>query len=98
MPFTATPELAAFAAFEPRLARIASNSGCFALYTWFGSPLTLSALARLLAVVLRRTDCALMPLPAMSKMLKEDMWRYLYWPVMAVIRPRNLLFRNCSVA
>jgi hypothetical protein len=27
----------------------------------------------LLAVVLRRTDCALIPLPAMSKILKDDM-------------------------
>jgi hypothetical protein len=34
-----------------------------------GSPLTLSALARLLATVLSRSDCAAMPLPAMSKIL-----------------------------
>jgi hypothetical protein len=27
----------------------------------------------LLAVVLRRTDCALMPLPAISKILNDDM-------------------------
>jgi hypothetical protein len=36
-------------------------------------PLTLSALARLLAVVFNRTDCAAMPDPAMSKALKDDM-------------------------
>src|SRR5262245_41461080 len=52
---------------------IAENSGWRARYTFAGSPLTLSAFARLLAVVLSRTDCALIPEPAMSKILNEDM-------------------------
>src|SRR6185437_14244780 len=37
-----------------------------------GSPLTLSAFARLLATVLRRTDSAARPEPATSKILNED--------------------------
>jgi hypothetical protein len=53
-------------------------------------------LARLLAVVLRRTDWALMPEPAMSKILKEDM--IYYCPVIAVISARNLELTNVSVA
>src|SRR5690606_2602586 len=54
-------------------ARTASNTGWRALYAVSALPLTLSALARLLATVLSRTDCAAMPEPAMSKILNEDM-------------------------
>src|SRR5271154_2460350 len=49
------------------------NTGCLAWYTCVGSPLTLSALARLLATVLSLTDSALMPEPAISNTLNEDM-------------------------
>src|SRR5689334_8359642 len=54
-------------------ARTASKMGWRALYTPSGVLLTLSALARLLAVVLRRTDCADIPEPAISNALKDDM-------------------------
>ncbi len=51
----------------------ASKIGWRALYTLLGSPLMLSAFARLLATVLSRTDCADMPEPATSKILNEGM-------------------------
>src|SRR5882672_5667338 len=56
-----------------KVARTASNIGCRARYTCAGSLATLSAFARLLAVVFSRTDCAAMPDPAMSNALKDDM-------------------------
>jgi hypothetical protein len=49
------------------------NTGCRARYTLLGSPLTLSALAMLLAVVLRRTVSALSALPATLNTLNKDM-------------------------
>src|SRR5690349_4590024 len=57
-------------------ARTASKMGWRALYTPSGVLLTLSALARLLAVVFRRTDCADMPEPAISNALNDDMAGY----------------------
>src|SRR5882672_7914253 len=62
-----------------KVARTASNIGCRARYTCAGSLATLSALARLLAVVFSRTDCAAMPDPAMSKALKDDIQLCLGW-------------------
>src|SRR5712671_6700481 len=78
MPFTwtaASGDLRALA--NP--ARTASNIGCRALYTRCGSVPILSAFAKLLAVAFSRTDCALMPEPAMSKILKEGMAEPRYW-------------------
>jgi hypothetical protein len=43
-----------------------------ARYAASGDEATVSAFARFDAVVLRRTDCALIALPAVSKMRKND--------------------------
>src|SRR6187402_2507537 len=64
------------AEWAPSCARTASKIGWRGLYTPAAVLLTLSALARLLAVVFSRTDCAAMPDPAMSKALNDDMTSY----------------------
>src|SRR5260370_38364711 len=53
------------------------NTGCRARYTLLSSPLTLSALARLLAVVLSRMVSALRALPATLNTLNKDIFSLL---------------------
>src|SRR3984957_17327324 len=53
---------------------MAWNTGCRARYTLVTSPLTLSALARLLAVVFSRMVSALRALPATLNTLNKDIF------------------------
>src|SRR3984885_7440421 len=80
MPRTRTP-LAAPSPPPPKSSSasfiIAWNTGCLARYTLVTSPLTLSALARLLAVVFNRMVSALRALPATLNTLNRDMFSLL---------------------
>src|SRR4051812_20952610 len=57
----------------PSVGGTASKTTCFARYAWPSGPATLSALAMLLAVTLRRSLWAAIAELATSKMLNSDM-------------------------
>src|ERR1700727_3865918 len=74
MPITRTPLASPWSSKPPSASFITAwNTGCLARYTLVTSPLTLSALARLLAVVFNRMVSAFRALPDTLNTLNRDM-------------------------